>query len=60
MKFNDFYAELTAKGCYVLRHGGSHDIWINPKTGGRYALGRHGSQEVPSGTERAARRRLGI
>ena len=32
MKYNQFFAELTAAGCYVLRHGANHDIWYSPKT----------------------------
>lgn len=31
MKYNQFFAELTAAGCYVLRHGANHDIWYSPK-----------------------------
>lgn len=38
MKYNQFFAELTAAGCYVLRHGANHDIWYSPKTGNKFAL----------------------
>ena len=55
MKYNQLFAELTAAGCYVLRHGANHDIWCNPKTGNKFALSRHGKQEVPTGMERKAR-----
>ncbi|WP_353057547.1 type II toxin-antitoxin system HicA family toxin, partial [Bacteroides acidifaciens] len=50
--------ELTAAGCYVLRHGANHDIWYSPKTGNKFALSRHGKQEVPTGMERKARKVL--
>ena len=68
MKYNQFFAELTAAGCYVLRHGAAgcyvlrhganHDIWYSPKTGNKFALSRHGKQEVPTGMERKARKVL--
>ena len=47
-----------AAGCYVLRHGANHDIWYSPKTGNKFALSRHGKQEVPTGMERKARKVL--
>ena len=53
MKYNQFFAELTAAGCYVLRHGAN-----SPKTGNKFALSRHGKQEVPTGMERKARKVL--
>jgi predicted RNA binding protein YcfA (HicA-like mRNA interferase family) len=60
MKYNEFYAELTAKGCYVQRHGSNHDIWINPVTGNTCAVGRHGSKEVSTAMVRKVRRLLGV
>ncbi len=60
MKYNDFYAEITAAGCYVVRHGAEHDIWFSPKTGNKFSLPRHGSKEVPKGLERKARKVLGV
>ncbi|MDR1004257.1 MAG: type II toxin-antitoxin system HicA family toxin [Prevotellaceae bacterium] len=60
MKYNDFYAELTAKGCYLKRHGGNHDIWYSPITDVIHPIPRHGSKEVPKGTERRARKVLGV
>lgn len=60
MKYNQFFAELTAAGCYVLRHGANHDIWYSPKTGNKFALSRHGKQEVPTGMERKAQKVGGV
>ena len=56
MKYNQFFAELTAAGCYVLRHGANHDIWYSPKTENKFALSRHGKQEVPTGMERKSKK----
>ena len=58
MKYNQLFAELTAAGCSVLRHGSNHDIWFSPLTGNRFSLPRHGGQEVPKGMERKARKVL--
>ena len=58
MKYNQFYAELTSAGCFILRHGAGHDIWKSPKTGNIFALPRHGKEEVPKGMERKARKVL--
>lgn len=58
MKYNQPFAELAAAGCYVLRHGANYDIWYSPKTGHKFALSRHGKQEVPTGMERKARKVL--
>ena len=52
MKYNQLFAELTAAGCSVHRHGANHDIWFSPLTGNRFPLPRHGGQEVPKGMER--------
>ena len=69
MKYNQLFAELTAAGCSVHRHGanhdiwfspltGNHDIWFSPLTGNRFPLPRHGGQEVPKRMERKARKVL--
>ena len=58
MKYNQLFAELTAAGCSVLRHGANHDMWFSPLTGNRFPLLRHGRQEVPKGMERKARKVL--
>mgnify|MGYP003457306108 FL=1 len=58
MKYNQFYAELSAEGCFVLRNGANHDIWFSPLTGSKFPLPRHGNHEVPLGLERKARKVL--
>lgn len=60
MKTRQFCAEIRAAGCYIIRSGGNHDIWYSPMTGRKWPIGRHGSQELPSGTERKAREVLGV
>jgi mRNA interferase HicA len=41
MKRRQFVEELHRHGCYLLRHGGNHDIYLNPKNGRQTAVPRH-------------------
>jgi len=41
VKRRDLVAKLEAAGCELLRHGGSHDIYHNPKTGMSQPVPRH-------------------
>lgn len=41
MKRRDLVAELEEAGCVLLRHGGKHDIFHNPKTGKSEPVPRH-------------------
>ena len=60
MKYNQFFAELTAAGCYVLRHGANHDIWYSPITKQTFPVSRHGSQELRDGTLKSIKEKAGI
>ena len=33
MKLRDLERKLRIAGCYLKGEGGSHSLWINPKTG---------------------------
>lgn len=50
MKTNELKRLLRRGGCRRLRKGAEHDIWINPKTGRKAAVPRHGAREVMVGT----------
>lgn len=41
MKFSELISELTIAGCYLVRHGKSHDVWYSPITNKRFPIGRH-------------------
>ncbi|QEP41985.1 type II toxin-antitoxin system HicA family toxin [Ectothiorhodospiraceae bacterium BW-2] len=41
MKRKKFIQLLERQGCYLLRHGSRHDIYINPATGQRQPVPRH-------------------
>lgn len=38
---NDLLKNLTAHGCELLRHGGKHDTYHNPRTGASQPVPRH-------------------
>ncbi|MEA3283314.1 MAG: type II toxin-antitoxin system HicA family toxin [Euryarchaeota archaeon] len=41
MKRRDFIRELVDAGCYLKRHGGRHDIYMNPMNGKKAPVPRH-------------------
>ena len=41
MKRRDLVAELERLGCVLLRHGGKHDIYHQPKAGRSEPVPRH-------------------
>ena len=49
MKYNELTRRLTKAGCFVVRNGADHDIWLSPITGKQRPVPRHGSQEVTKG-----------
>ncbi|MDE6510782.1 MAG: type II toxin-antitoxin system HicA family toxin [Muribaculaceae bacterium] len=60
MNTRQFCAELSAKGCFVVSHGGRHDTWFSPITNKTFQIPRHPSQELGKGLECKARKVLGI
>lgn len=50
MKHNQLFEILRKAGCFISRHGKKHDEWVNPKTGVRCSVPRHGSHEMKKGT----------
>ena len=41
MKIAAFLRELAQKGCVLHRHGGRHDLWLNPRNGRKAPVPRH-------------------
>jgi len=50
MKTSQLVRMLGRAGCFISRHGGSHDVWYSPITGLKAPVPRHGSHEVPKKT----------
>lgn len=53
MKHSELIRKLEKAGCLLKRHGASHDVWINPKTGARTTIPRHGSKEIKEKTAKS-------
>ncbi|ADH86718.1 type II toxin-antitoxin system HicA family toxin [Desulfurivibrio alkaliphilus] len=58
MKRTDLIRQLEQAGCRLLRHGGRHDIYINPATGQKQPVPRH--KEVDEHVARHILKHLGI
>lgn len=41
MKRKELLKHLIENGCIFVRHGGSHDAWMNPTTGQQTTIPRH-------------------
>jgi predicted RNA binding protein YcfA (HicA-like mRNA interferase family) len=41
MKRRELLRKIQGAGCTLLRFGGNHDIYVNPKTGGKQPVPRH-------------------
>lgn len=41
MKRTAFLRELAQKGCLLHRHGGGHDLYLNPANGKKAPVPRH-------------------
>ena len=51
MKRIELERKLRIAGCYLKREGGSHSLWINPKTGIIEAVPRHKEIKEPLGVK---------
>ncbi|MEA3323871.1 MAG: type II toxin-antitoxin system HicA family toxin [Euryarchaeota archaeon] len=58
MKRRDFIRELVDAGCYLKRHGGRHDIYMNPMNGKKAPVPRH--SEIKGSLCDLIRKQLGI
>ena len=41
MKRKELIKKITSSGCELVRHGGHHDLYRNPKTGKKQPVPRH-------------------
>lgn len=58
MKRTELIRRLEQSGCLLLRHGGRHDIYLNPATGQRQPVPRH--SEIDEPLARHIKKNLGI
>ena len=60
MKYSELKKLLKKNGCYFEHDGKNHEIWHSPKTDNSFSVGRHNSQDVPTGTYKAILKQAGI
>jgi predicted RNA binding protein YcfA (HicA-like mRNA interferase family) len=41
VKRTELIRKLTDAGCVLLRHGGRHDVYLNPPSGQKQPIPRH-------------------
>ena len=51
MKRRELEKRLRLAGCLLKREGGSHSLWINPRTGMVEAVPRHPEIKEPLATK---------
>ena len=60
LKVNELKKILRENDCYFYREGSRHEIWISTRTGRKFQVPRHGTQDVPIGTLKAIKQSAGI
>jgi predicted RNA binding protein YcfA (HicA-like mRNA interferase family) len=50
--------ELIQEGCFLERHGGRHDIYVNPVNGRKAPVPRH--NEIRNSLSELIRKQLGL
>ena len=60
MKYSELERMLRDAGCYITREGSNHCLWYSPVTGKTFPVGRHKTQEVPTGTLKSIKRDAGL
>lgn len=58
MKRREFLKRLEREGCFLLRSGGRHDIYCNPRNGRKQPVPRH--TEIENILAKHIRRQLGL
>lgn len=60
MKYSELERMLRDAGCYIIREGANHCLWYSPATDKTFPVGRHKTQEVPTGTLKSIQRAAGL
>jgi predicted RNA binding protein YcfA (HicA-like mRNA interferase family) len=60
MKVSQLRKQLEQAGCYMVRHGGCHDMYYSPITKQKFPVSRHMSDELPKGTASDIKKKAGI
>lgn len=60
MKVSEMKQLLRKNGCFLIRDGGNHEVWYSPATNRKFAVPRHNTQDVPTGTYRSIMKAAGL
>ena len=60
MTYSELKKILKKNGCYPVKEGASHEIWFSSNTGKKFTVGRHNTQEIPTGTLKSIMKSAGI
>lgn len=60
MKWNELKKIAEKQGWYLSRPGAKHDIYRHPTKDFSIQIGRHGTQEIPSGTFFKLKKQIGF
>ena len=60
MKTSEFIRQIKKHGIKFLKHGANHDWYINPENGKVTQIGRHGVQDLKTGTMNRILKDLGL
>lgn len=60
MKYSELRKILEEAKCFIKRSGAKHDWYYSPKTNQSFPVGRHKTQEVPTGTLNTILKQAGL
>ena len=60
MKYSELKKLLKQNGCKMIREGANHEQWYSPKTGKKFSVGRHNTEDVKVGTLKSIMRDAGL
>ncbi len=60
MTYGELKKKLKKIGCYPDHQGSNHEIWYSPITGKLFPVGRHNTEEVPTGTVKSIKKDSGL
>jgi len=60
MTYGELKRLLKKSGCYFHHQGKRHEMWMDPKTGELFPVGRHDKEEVPKGTLNSIKKDAGL
>lgn len=60
MKYSELEKILRQVGCYPMKEGANHTIWYSPVTEKKFPVGRHRTEDVPTGTLKSIKKAAGV